>query len=153
MVEVNAKFPHTKLVILGGGDLKEEFLQKAKKANVEENFYLPGFQTVDQIIAWARLCKGMLATHAGFSLIELGAIGLPVIAYDYEWHSEMVENGKSGLLVPFRDAKAMGKAVIEVLEKPELRNQFSKILKQRVHQIYHPDIVQQRMRDYFSLMI
>jgi hypothetical protein len=40
--------------------------------------------------------------------------GVPVIAYDIENHSEVVIDGYTGFLVPFRNIKALSKAIVSV---------------------------------------
>lgn len=144
--------PEVKLVVLGDGELRKEFESKAREKGVWENIYLPGIQTVAQIIAWVRASKAMLATHAGFSLIEMGALGIPVVAYDYEWHPEMIKDGETGLLIPFRNTEAMARAVVEILENPSQAEKMAKRLQQLVFAQHHPEIVQKKMADYFHLL-
>ena len=37
----------------------------------------------------------------GYTLIEAGLTGVPIVTYDYDWHGEIIEDGVSGGLAPF----------------------------------------------------
>lgn len=58
------------------------------------------------------------------ALMEALAIGLPVIATDISGISELVEHGKSGLLVPERDAVALADAIIHLIQNPDLSSEL-----------------------------
>lgn len=60
-----------------------------------------------------------LCPMGGFSLIEACAAGAPVIAYDAEWHRELVVDGETGYLVPEGDAAGLADAVGRLLDDPE----------------------------------
>ncbi|MBM4428730.1 MAG: glycosyltransferase family 4 protein [Chloroflexi bacterium] len=55
----------------------------------------------------------------GRVLIEAMAAGKPVVATDAGGVREIVQDGVQGLLVPPGDAAALGRAIIEVLTRPE----------------------------------
>jgi glycosyltransferase involved in cell wall biosynthesis len=56
---------------------------------------------------------------AGSVLVEAALAALPVVAYDFEWHSEIVVDGYSGLLVNFRDVRGLAEAIAFLLDNPE----------------------------------
>jgi glycosyltransferase involved in cell wall biosynthesis len=69
------------------------------------------------------------------SLLEASAMGKAVIATDVVGCREVVEHGRTGLLVPVRDAEALAKAIIELARDPERRARMGaagreKVLKQ-----------------------
>jgi len=55
----------------------------------------------------------------GYSLIEACAAGSPVVAYDVEWHSELVQTGKTGQLVREHDILGLTQAVDTLLTYPD----------------------------------
>ena len=55
------------------------------------------------------------------SLLEASAMGKPVIATDVVGCREVVEHGRTGILVPVRDSEALAKAIIELVRDPERR--------------------------------
>lgn len=60
----------------------------------------------------------------GLAALEAMAYGKPVIATQAGGLAEVVENGKTGLLVPPDDADALAKAMIELLANPGRRTEM-----------------------------
>jgi glycosyltransferase involved in cell wall biosynthesis len=54
-------------------------------------------------------------------LQEAAACGLPIVATDVPGCREVVREGENGLLVPARDAQALAKALIRLIEDSEIR--------------------------------
>jgi glycosyltransferase involved in cell wall biosynthesis len=68
------------------------------------------------------------ASQSGVLLAALAA-GRPVVVTDTGGLSEIVENGRSGFVVPPKDAKALAEASIKILKSPELLGQMSREAK------------------------
>ncbi|MCA1645621.1 MAG: glycosyltransferase, partial [Chloroflexi bacterium] len=54
----------------------------------------------------------------GYTLIEAGLTGVPIVTYDYDFHAEIVSDGETGYLVPFRDVAALASRVVALLADP-----------------------------------
>jgi glycosyltransferase involved in cell wall biosynthesis len=52
------------------------------------------------------------------------ACGVPVVGTRVVGSEEAVEDGVTGLLVPFGDAKALARAVLRLFSEPELRERL-----------------------------
>ncbi len=59
-----------------------------------------------------------------YAIIEAMMAGLPVVATRVGGVEEMVENRKTGYLVPANDPLALTKAIQRLLEEPELRKKM-----------------------------
>jgi len=66
--------------------------------------------------------------YEGFGLVALEALGygLPIVASDVGGIPEIVENGRSGLLVPASDSKALAAALDRLIIDRNLRNLFAR---------------------------
>src|SRR4029079_17142928 len=88
---------------------------------IEENIKLLGARTdIAALLAAADI--GVLASHEeGFanSILEGMASGLPMIVTDVGGNAEAVVNGVTGLVVPPRDARALGSAILKLALDPE----------------------------------
>ena len=60
----------------------------------------------------------VVAPHMGYTLIEAGLTGVPIVSYDYDFLNEIIDDGVSGHLAPFRDVAALAERVCQVLADP-----------------------------------
>ena len=107
-----------RLIILGDGPLRAEYLSKAKQFGIERDVALPGFmQNPYHYYAHAALFAHSSDSEAlPTALIEALACGTPVISTDCpNGPREILENGRYGHLVAPGDAQAMASAMEEVL--------------------------------------
>jgi len=66
------------------------------------------------------------------TLIESMAAGVPVVATRVGGNPEVVDEGRTGLLVPPRDPAALAEAICRTLQDRELARQFGEAARQRV---------------------
>lgn len=107
------------LVIVGGG--KEEARLKARLADagLHDCVRMVGFQSREIVAEVRKASTISLCPMGGFSLIEACAAGSPPIAYDIEWHRELVRHGKTGYLLRERDTDGATEAVNYLLDNPK----------------------------------
>ncbi len=110
-----------KLVIIGDGNLKEEVLA-ATKAN--KNISYKGFQEREVIMEEISKAKALIFPSEwyetfGLTIIEAFACSTPVIISDIGGHSEMVEEGKTGLHFTCRDADDLIRVIQKFEDLPE----------------------------------
>jgi glycosyltransferase involved in cell wall biosynthesis len=107
------------LVVAGGGPeaerLKAEVMKKSK-ANLD--IWFLDFIPRKEVIALRKAAAVNLAPMGGYSLIEACASGRPTVAYDVQWHGELIENGKSGFLVREGDVVGLIKVIERLLDDP-----------------------------------
>ena len=86
-------------------------------------------------------------------VIEAMAAGLPVVATPVGAIPEAVEDGKSGLLVPVRDAAALEAALRRLIDDPSLRRAMGEAARSRVESVFSYDSVLARLdRVYEDLL-
>ncbi|MDD5343453.1 MAG: glycosyltransferase family 4 protein [Smithella sp.] len=103
------------VVVIAGGGNEEARLKKLCEGELGEIICLLGFQP-NAIVADLRKASACsLCLMGGFSLIEACAAGRPVIAYDVEWHSELVKTGETGFLLKENDLKGLLDAALYCL--------------------------------------
>ena len=105
------------LVVAGGGVLERETAARLEKEpGLARVVRMLGFVPRATVVALRRTCTVSVCLMGGFSLIEACAGGRPVIAYDVEWHHEMVINGKTGRLIAERDIHELVRAISDLLD-------------------------------------
>lgn len=87
----------------------------------------------------------------GFPASEAMACGLPVIANAAGALPEVVgTNGEAGRLVPPRDAKALARAIADVLAEPERASQMGRAARARVQRIFRWEDAATRLVEVFE---
>jgi glycosyltransferase involved in cell wall biosynthesis len=76
---------------------------------------------LSRIIPMAAL---VVSPHTGRALCEVALGGAPIVAYDIDWQSEIVETGETGELVPFGDVMAL----VDAAERLLLDREYSRSL-------------------------
>ena len=78
------------------------------------------------------------------SLIEAAAMERPIITTDVPGCRDVVDHGRSGLLVPLHDSRAIQLALLLILEHPELARSFGKAARLKVEADFQVTLVNER---------
>ncbi len=111
-------------------------------------------QTQDYLCAFDVFVMPSLMEGLGLSVMEAQACGIPVVASRIGGLVDLIEDGKSGYLVPVNDPVALANRIVEALEDPQqskmmaqqarlnIEQHFSveKMLKQTL-KVYHDTVV------------
>jgi glycosyltransferase involved in cell wall biosynthesis len=113
-------WPQLCCVFVGEGELHETLHRMAIDLGVERACrFLGARDDIADILAAADLfVLPSLSEGFPFVLLEALAMGRPVIASRVNGVSELIEDHKTGLLVPPRDPQALGAAIREMLSDP-----------------------------------
>lgn len=120
---VNDKSVPIRLLMIGKGDLLEELKMKAEGFGIKNRVDFLGFK--ENPFAYLARCDLFVLSslYEGLpsTLIEAMALGLPVISTRCPTGpEEIIEDERSGLLVPVADSKAIAEAIIRVLQDKDL---------------------------------
>ena len=123
-----------RLVIVGDGDIRNELKEQIKRLNLEDAVCLAGEQANPHPFIKAADVYVSSSVFEGFSnsLLEAMSLGIPVVSTDHQFGAnEMIEDGKSGLLVPVGDAESMAGEIERVLKDGNLRQNLATGAKER----------------------
>ncbi|NCD09649.1 MAG: glycosyltransferase family 1 protein [Negativicutes bacterium] len=150
--EVIQSCPNTAFLVVGKGELKEDFEQQIKSLGLEKSVRLLGFRNdifdlmqISTIFAMPSLWEGLPVT-----LIEAGACRLPVVATNVGGIMEVVQDGENGLIIPMKDEKALARCLISLLSSPELLRQMAEKARLRVEQSFSGPAVARRVENLYS---
>lgn len=108
------------LVLAGGGHEERRLRARVENdATLSAVVRFAGHLTRDEVAALRLASSVNLCLMGGFSLIEACASGRPVIAYDIEWHRELIHDGQSGVLLKEGDVDGLVRAVARLLDDPD----------------------------------
>ena len=130
--------PLLRLVMVGGGPLREEALAILEQAGCAENAWLPGERSDVPDILRGLDCFVLPSLAEGISntILEAMACGLPVIATDVGGNGELIEAGKTGVLVPVGDVPAMAREIVALAKQREKARVMGLEGRKRVEQTF-----------------
>ncbi len=113
--------PEARFVIVGDGRLKSKLKHLASRLGVSDAVRFVGFQeNVGRFLAaFDVLVLPSLMEGLNNSAIEAMMVGIPVVGTKVGGLPEVIDHGRTGLLVPPEDHVALAEAVLEVLSNPE----------------------------------
>jgi sugar transferase (PEP-CTERM/EpsH1 system associated) len=123
-----------RLVIVGDGSLRTDIEGLLRSANAHELAWLPSFRddAVDLYRAFSVFVLPSRSEGISNTLLEAMASGLPVVATRVGGNPEIVEEGRSGKLVPARDPDAMAAALLDYIDNPGLAAAHGHAARKRV---------------------
>jgi glycosyltransferase involved in cell wall biosynthesis len=83
-------------------------------------------------------------------LLEAAACGRAIVASDLPPCRELVDDGFTGVLVPPRDPQALTRAVMDLLNTPELRSQMGSAARQRVVEEFNLQLIVELMLSVYA---
>ncbi len=119
--KIFAAVPGARIVVVGEGPLGRELRRRAAAPGLEGRFVFLGENedarrliSLFDIFVLPSLWEGL-----PFVLVEAAALGKPIVATAVDGVPEIIDIGKTGILVPPGDAEALANAVISLLsDKP-----------------------------------
>ncbi len=129
---VQGRFPSAQLVCAGTGALSGEMHTRANKLGVQANLHLLGSLPLEELPVLLATSDAVVAAHMGYTLIEAGLTGVPIVTYDYDFHNEIVTDGETGYLAPLRDVAALAERVCQVLADPTAARATGARLRERL---------------------
>jgi glycosyltransferase involved in cell wall biosynthesis len=115
--------------------------RRSRELGIEENVTFLGVRSdIPALLGAADI--GILASHQeGFanSILEGMAAGLPMVVTNVGGNAEAVINGVTGLVVPPRDEKELGRAILQLARDRALRRKFGEAGRKRVENYFDID--------------
>lgn len=124
--QIQADFPTFKLVFYGEGPEKSNLQETVCKLGLEKHVYFAGnIKNLFDEIADAKLFV-LCSNYEGMSnaLAEAMCLGLPVISTDVSGAAELIENGKSGFVIPKNSQEALTQTMKKILTNETLQKQL-----------------------------
>jgi glycosyltransferase involved in cell wall biosynthesis len=117
------------LAVAGDGDMRAEWEQLARDLGVADRVRFLGNVPHSEISLWIRAADvfALVSEYEGLShtLLEVQALGTPMVASGVCGNPEVVEDRVNGLLVNPQDPSDVARALREICENPELGVQFA----------------------------
>jgi glycosyltransferase involved in cell wall biosynthesis len=116
--------PDLSLVIVGDGDLRNEYHRMTEELRLQENVIFAGDVSDDKLPQHYALVDALvlpskdMSEGFGLTLLEANASGKPVIASRVGGIPSVVQNGYNGLLVPPNEPTELANAILRLKRNP-----------------------------------
>jgi glycosyltransferase involved in cell wall biosynthesis len=127
-----------KLVIVGDGSEKPDLINLAESLGMFNNVIFAGNRSQVWLSGFLIRADIAIVPLAGRALLEIGLAGCPVVAYDVDWHSEIVRSGITGTLVENFNYEELGNATLKLLSDSEVISRMSREMKARALDTANP---------------
>ncbi len=151
---IHSTRPGLHLVCVGTGPALKKNLAMTAELGLENAVTFTGHVTDEELVKFYAQSElfVLLSEGEGFGIVFLEAMfhSKPVIATRVDASSEVVVDGKTGVLVPSRDSVAAAKAMENLLDNPELRRRYGEAGRARVQADFMPRHFQDRLKAFFD---
>lgn len=134
----------------GADDIPAQLIAQTPRVSVSGGW-------TDDVRPWLAAADGLVfpSYREGFPnvVIEAGAMGLPAVVTDINGSREIVERGRTGWIVPPREAGALREAMTELLRlSPAERAAMSERARRSVIERFNIELVQQSLIDFYRTL-
>lgn len=132
------KCPQARFVCFGSGSLGGEFQQILAESGMTDHVQMAGFRKdVPECLAGLDIyTQPSRSEGLGTSVLEAAAAGLPVVASDSGGIPDIVEDGKTGLLVPVEDHERLAEGIVRLTGDAALRGELGRQAREKVRRVY-----------------
>jgi glycosyltransferase involved in cell wall biosynthesis len=147
--------PDARFVILGEGELRQALQHQIARLGLERHVHLAGFRP--DALSWLKAFDVFVMSSVmeglGTSLLDAMACAKAVVATLAGGIPEVVSDRETGLLVAPRDAPAMARAIIRLLERDDLRQTLGQAGRARLLARFTVERMVQETLDVYARLL
>ena len=120
--------PSARFLFVGGGDEEQSLREKARTLGVDPYVVFAGYRKdihryyeIMDISVLTSFSEGLSLT-----LLESMGYGIPIVATRVGGNPEVVDEGRTGYLVPVKDNRSLVDRIVKLLQNQELRRSMGK---------------------------
>jgi len=154
---VRQRRPGTQFLLVGPADRESvDRFSDRELTEFRRHIHWPGARSdIPQILAASDLFVLPSYLREGIPriLLEAAAMGLPLITTASPGCTDVVEDGINGCLVPPRDPVALARAIVHLVDQPQLRLHFGQASRQRAVERFDLGIVVQQTHKLYNHLL
>jgi colanic acid/amylovoran biosynthesis glycosyltransferase len=157
------RYPDIVYRIAGDGPSRDKLERLIRELDVSQNVQLLGWldrqgirrqlDEADLFVLPSVTAKDGDEEGTPTVLLEAQAVGLPVISTAHSGIPEIVEDGRSGFLVPERDAAALAERIGQLLEHPETWAEMGRAGRTAVEARHDTDRLSERLERIYESVV
>jgi glycosyltransferase involved in cell wall biosynthesis len=141
------------LLVVGAGRLESEVRRLVEQMQLSARVRFLGLRDDVPALMNAADAQVLSSSMEGMPLVlqEASAVGLPVVATDVGGNAEVVSSGKSGVIVPSDDSRALARAMCDIMSMtPVQRDEMGQAGRRHVETNYDIERVLDRWEAIFE---
>jgi len=153
------RWPDLRVVIVGGEGHPSECVSESLRSlvrarHLESTVIFAGLRhDVPQLLpAFDVFVFPSLWEGFGLALVEAMAASLPIVAARVDAIPEVIDEQRTGLIVPVRDSVALAEAIAELLESPDLRVALGAAGRARAFELFSAQAFARRMQAVYEAL-
>ncbi len=157
MIEAIARLKNKNITftIIGEGEERDNLTRLINQKNISDKVQLLGFK--ENATSYLNLFDIFTLTSVKeglpYTILEAGLAGLPVIASNVGGIGEIIEDGKSGILVEPKNVEQIVEAISKLIDFAELRKTLGQNLKKTVEQNFSIEKMIKKTRSLYTNLI
>lgn len=148
--QIRSRLPGVRVAFAGGGEREAELRAQARLHGDAVLFLGPRHDIPDLLAACDLVVLPSRAEALPTALLEAAAAGRPVVATRVGGAVEVVEDGRTGLLVPPGDADALASAVAALLSDRDRSRALGEAARRRAEERFSLDLHVRRTLELWS---
>ncbi len=150
---VSKFYPDVLLDLVGGWNWNVQ-IERAKRSGISSKVRFHPYIVHEEMPTYYAQSYAFIApTRAesfGRTVAEAMACGVPVISTQASSIPEIVDEGVSGLLVPWGDTNALADAILELLNDPQKASEIGRAGRKRVEKSFAWDVIMLQWEELFE---
>jgi len=145
--------PDVKFLFVGDGSLRTELEGLVKEYSLTKHVVFVGLVDHDHVPKYLHAMD--IVTHTSLReglarvLPQACACGKPVVAFDVDGACEVVQEGKTGFLVPPQDTERLKEALLKLISDEKLRQEMGGQGKKLVDPLFRNEYMVDRIMDVY----
>jgi len=163
VASVLGEYPHIEYSIAGDGPLRGDLENLIGELDVGDRIRLLGWKRQEEIVGLVKRADILLATSVTSEdgdqegipvvLMEALAQGLPVLSTYHSGIPELVQDGKSGFLVPERDVDALAEKLEHLVKHQEIWADMGRAGRDYVERYYDIDKLNDQLVQLYQQLL
>jgi len=152
---VTKRIPKARLVVVGKGPLLSQAVKRVNALKLQKHVEVKGFVTEEELLSYylSALIFVLPSHYEGLATTSLEAMACraAVVATDVRGNSDVVKSGQTGLLVPKKDPRSLGDAIVYLLEHPDFRERLASNARKLIEENFTWEKVTDRVLEAYSV--
>ena len=143
-----------RLLLLGDEEASHDPLPEATRQAITNNPNIISVPWQQDVRPWLVASDALVlpSYREGFPnvVIESCAMDIPAVVTDINGSREIISDGSNGLIVPPRDAAALSKAMLRIIENPSERLRMAKVARASVAERFEQSFVRSCLYKFYK---